>query len=68
MMLAIVLSALVLLGWTMLAPKFFPTATPQTTVIKDGKSIPLPQPAASPFKMREPMSRSLVVMLESGER
>ena len=48
MMLAIVLSALVLLGWTMLAPKFFPTATPQTTVIKDGKSVPLPQPAASP--------------------
>ena len=48
MMLAIVLSALVLLGWTMLAPKFLPTATPQTTVIKDGKSIPLPQPAASP--------------------
>ena len=48
MMLAIVLSAFVLLGWTLLAPKYFPTATPQTTVVKDGKSVPTPQPAASP--------------------
>jgi YidC/Oxa1 family membrane protein insertase len=48
MILAIVLSALVLLGWSLLAERWFPTAAPQTQRVEDGKVKPLPQPAASP--------------------
>ncbi len=40
--LAVALSALVLLGWTWAANRFFPTATPQTTQIVDGRQVPLP--------------------------
>ena len=44
MILAIVLSALVLLGWTMLSDKFLPTAAPQTQKVETGKVAPTPQP------------------------
>ena len=37
MLLAIVLSALVLIGWSLLSDKFFPTAGPQTQQVEDGK-------------------------------
>ena len=37
MLLAIVLSALVLLGWSLLSEKFFPTAGPQTQQVENGK-------------------------------
>ena len=46
LILAVVLSALVLLGWTFAANRFFPTATPQSTKIENGKQQPLPQPQA----------------------
>jgi YidC/Oxa1 family membrane protein insertase len=48
MILAIFLSALVLLGWTFLGPKLLPTAAPQTQQVRDGKTHALPQPQASP--------------------
>src|SRR5262245_14379766 len=48
MLLAIVLSALVLLGWGLLSDKFFPTAGPQTQQVENGKAKPAPQPSASP--------------------
>ncbi|MEO5640331.1 MAG: membrane protein insertase YidC [Sphingomicrobium sp.] len=48
MLLAIVLSAFVLLGWSFLGPKLLPTATPQTQQVRDGKTHALPQPAANP--------------------
>jgi YidC/Oxa1 family membrane protein insertase len=48
MILAVVLSALVLLGWTWAANKYFPTANPPSTKIEDGKQQPLPQPQAQP--------------------
>ena len=49
MILAIVLSALVLLGWSMLSEYFLPpTATPQTQKVEDGKVKPIPQPQAGP--------------------
>ncbi len=41
--LAVALSALVLLGWTWAANRFFPTATPQATQFEDGRQVPLPQ-------------------------
>ena len=48
MLLAIVLSALVLIGWSFLSDKFFPTAGPQTQQVEDGKVKPVPQPQRRP--------------------
>jgi YidC/Oxa1 family membrane protein insertase len=48
MILAIVLSALVLFGWSALSERFFPTANPPSTKVVDGKPVPLPQPQADP--------------------
>ena len=48
MLLAIVLSALVLLGWGLLSDKFFPAAGPQTQRVENGKVKPVPQPSAGP--------------------
>ena len=48
LILAVVLSALVLLGWTWAANKYFPTANPPSTKVENGKQKPLPQPQAQP--------------------
>jgi YidC/Oxa1 family membrane protein insertase len=48
LILAVVLSALILLGWTWAANKYFPTTNPQTTKVENGKQQPLPQPQAQP--------------------
>ncbi|WP_309611300.1 membrane protein insertase YidC [Sphingomonas sp.] len=48
MILAIILSAFVLIGWSLLGPKVLPTATPQTVQVRDGKAIPTAQPPAGP--------------------
>ncbi|RJF91554.1 membrane protein insertase YidC [Sphingomonas cavernae] len=48
MILAIVLSALVLFGWSFLSERFFPTANPPATQIVDGKQVPVPSAAGSP--------------------
>src|SRR6185503_11099470 len=48
MILAVVLSALILLGWTWAANKYFPTANPQSTKVVNGKQQALPQPQAQP--------------------
>ncbi|MCA1653523.1 MAG: membrane protein insertase YidC [Sphingomicrobium sp.] len=48
LILAIVLSALVLLGWSLLGPKVLPTATPQTVQVRNGQPQATPQPQASP--------------------
>ena len=45
MLLAIMLSALVLLGWTLISPMFLPTAGPQTVKVENGKARPVAQPA-----------------------
>ena len=49
LILAVVLSALVLIGWTALSERFFPQpANPPATKIVDGKQVPLPKPEAAP--------------------
>jgi YidC/Oxa1 family membrane protein insertase len=48
MILAIVLSAIVLIGWSFLSESFLPTASPPVTKVVDGKTVPLPQPKADP--------------------
>ena len=45
MILAIVLSALVLLGWTLVSDRLLPAAAPQTVKVEDGKAKPIAQPA-----------------------
>lgn len=46
MILALVLSAVVLLGWALVSDKFFPTANKPATQIVNGKSVPVaPAPA-----------------------
>ena len=48
MLLAIVLSALVLIGWSLVSDRLFPTAGPQTVQVDDGKTRPVAQPAVLP--------------------
>jgi YidC/Oxa1 family membrane protein insertase len=48
MILAVVLSALVLIGWSMISDRLLPTAGPQTQRVEDGKVEPIPQPQAGP--------------------
>ena len=48
MILAVVLSALVLLGWTWAANKYFPTANPPSTKVEKGKQVPVPEPGVQP--------------------
>ncbi|HEV2044466.1 MAG TPA: membrane protein insertase YidC, partial [Sphingomicrobium sp.] len=45
MMLALVLSALVILGWSFVSAKLFPPALPQTHKVEDGKVKPIANPA-----------------------
>ena len=54
LILAVVLSALVLLGWTWAANKYFPASNPQTTKVEAGKQKPLPQPSAEPAPTSSP--------------
>ncbi|CAN5285045.1 membrane protein insertase YidC [soil metagenome] len=54
LILAIVLSALVLLGWSTISAKYFPVAAPPSTKIVDGKSVAItpdntPAPTAVPI-------------------
>ncbi|MCY7338677.1 MAG: membrane protein insertase YidC [Sphingomonas bacterium] len=48
MLLAIVLSALVLIGWSLLSEKVFPTSGPQTVKVENGDAKAVAQPAADP--------------------
>jgi YidC/Oxa1 family membrane protein insertase len=48
MVLAVVLSAIVLIGWSFLSERFIPTANPAATKVVKGKSVPVPQPHADP--------------------
>jgi YidC/Oxa1 family membrane protein insertase len=48
LILAVVLSALVLLGWSWAANRFIPTANPPSTKVEAGKQQPVPEPQAQP--------------------
>jgi YidC/Oxa1 family membrane protein insertase len=48
MLLAIVLSAIVLLGWGFVSETWFPTANPPATRIEKGREVPVAQPHADP--------------------
>ncbi len=48
MILAVVLSAIVLIVWSMVSDRFLPTAGPQTVRVENGQPTALPQPQADP--------------------
>jgi YidC/Oxa1 family membrane protein insertase len=56
LILAVVLSALVLLGWTWAANKYFPTANPPSTKVENGKQKPVPEPQAQPSAPSTPQA------------
>ena len=53
MILAVVLSALVLLGWTWAANRYFPTANPPSTKVENGKPQPVPAAAGAAAARRQ---------------
>ena len=68
LILAVVLSALVLLGWTWAANKYFPS-NPPTTKVEAGKQQPLPQTNAQPSAPSTPRAtQSVSAALASSPR
>jgi YidC/Oxa1 family membrane protein insertase len=68
MLLAIVLSAFVLIGWSLLSDKMFPTAGPQTQQVEKGKVQPVPQPQADPAADSPQALRARAVVLAETPR
>jgi YidC/Oxa1 family membrane protein insertase len=63
MILAIVLSAIVLFGWSLLSERLFPTAAEPATKIVDGRQVPLPNPDADPTADRPAALRARATVL-----
>ena len=61
MILAVVLSALVLIGWSYFAEAWFPTAQPQSQKVEQGKVEPVQPPTASPASPQSLRARSVVL-------
>ena len=69
LILAVVLSALVLLGWTWAANKYFPTSNPPSTKVEAGKQQPVNEPQAQPSAPATPkVTQSVANALSSGPR
>jgi YidC/Oxa1 family membrane protein insertase len=68
LILAIVLSAVVLLGWSLLSEQFFPTSTPQTQKVENGKVEPAPQAQAGPAAPAEQRIRPRQLVLAESPR
>jgi YidC/Oxa1 family membrane protein insertase len=68
MILAVVLSALVLLGWSALSDRFLPTATPPKTTVENGQVKPIPRPEADPTADAPPALRSRAAVLGATPR
>lgn len=66
--LAVVLSLIVLFGWTAISGRFFPVANPPATKVVNGKQQPLPQPAASPGATTPGAVRAREVVLKEAPR
>ncbi|HKX91467.1 MAG TPA: membrane protein insertase YidC [Sphingomicrobium sp.] len=68
LILAVVLSALILLGWSWASNKYFPTSNPPSTKVEDGKQVPLPQPQAQPAPATPKATQSRTTVLRSTPR
>ena len=67
LILAVALSVLVLLGWSMLSNKILP-ANPPAVKVENGKTKPLPQPQAGPVPATPQTLRSVAAVLREGPR
>jgi YidC/Oxa1 family membrane protein insertase len=68
MILAVVLSALVLLGWSLVSDRLLPTAGPQTVKVENGQAKPIPQPEAGPAPDRPQAIKRRASVLASTPR
>src|SRR3954447_10175298 len=69
LILAVALSALVLLGWTWAANRYFPAANAPSGKVEAGKQQSLPQPAAQPAGLAAPKKmQNLAQALASAPR
>ena len=68
MILAIVLSAIVLFGWSALSNRVFPTANPPATKVVNGKQVPVPSPTVAPTVATPKAVRSREVVLRDTPR
>ncbi len=59
MILAIVLSALVLFGWSALSDKIMPTANPPATKIEAGRTTPVATPAVQPVPVIKDTAKAI---------
>ena len=68
LILAIVLSALVLFGWSLVSERYFPTASEPSTQIVDGKQVAVPKPGADPTADAPAALRSRQLVLRETPR
>ena len=68
LILAVELSALVLLGWSWAANKYFPTANAPSTKVEAGKQQPLPKPEAQVTPTAPKVTQTVATALASGPR
>lgn len=68
MVLAIVLSALVLIGWTALADRFFPQPKPSATTAAPAPAAPAGGPAPAASAKAKPSLRDVKAVLAEGNR
>jgi YidC/Oxa1 family membrane protein insertase len=68
LILAVVLSALVLLGWSYVANRYFPTSAPPSAKVVNGKEQPLPQPEAQPVPNAPKVLQSRAAVLATSPR
>src|SRR5215213_2111306 len=61
MILAVVLSALILLGWTWVSNKYFPTSNPPSTKVVNGKQQPQPEAQPVPNTTKALQNRAQVL-------
>jgi len=68
MILAILLSAIVLLGWSFISSKFIPVANPPSTKIVKGKQVPVTQPGDTPAPSSAQAIRARAIVLRETPR
>ncbi|HEX6604924.1 MAG TPA: membrane protein insertase YidC, partial [Sphingomicrobium sp.] len=68
MILAVALSLVVLIGWSWVSNRYFPTANPPSTKVENAKQKPVPQPQAQPVPVTPKATQSRSAVLGSTPR
>jgi YidC/Oxa1 family membrane protein insertase len=68
LLLAVVLSAIVLFGWSFITERYFPTANPPSTEIVEGQTVPVPRPDAGPVAQTPAAVRDRATVLRDSPR